>query len=109
MTYSIDMLRLKTYITYSKFSEIEFRFDTIWNTYVKKKYHTGRMKEFFYNYNIEIEEGISFWFGFLHNSEKRSQYDRAEYNFTIDFNPNKLKDNKIITYKIPLKLESCPI
>lgn len=31
MTYSVDMLRLKTYITYSIFTEIEFRFDTVWN------------------------------------------------------------------------------
>lgn len=105
MTYSIDMIRLKTYITYSTFSEIEFRFETVWKEYIKKKYTTGRAKEFFYNYNIEIEEGKSFWFGFLHNSEKRSQYDKAEYNFTIEFNPNKLKDNNIIFYLLSLSGE----
>lgn len=105
MIYSIDMLRLKSYITYSTFSEIEFRFETIWKEYVKKKYTTGRMKEFFYNYVIEIEEGISFWFGFLHNTEKRSQSDKSEYNFTIEFNPNKLKDNSIILFLLDISGE----
>lgn len=105
MTYSIDMIRLKTYITYSTFSEIEFRFDTVWKEYIKKKYTTGKMKEFFYNYIIEVEEGIRFWFGFLHNTEKRGTSDRAEYNLTIEFNPNKLKDNSIIFYILSLSGE----
>ena len=105
MTYSIDMIRLKTYITYSTFSEIEFRFNTVWEKYVKRKYTTGRMKEFFYNYSIEIDEGVSFWFGFLHNTEKRSQSDKTEYNFTIEFNPNKLKDNAIIFYLLSISGE----
>lgn len=105
MIYSIDMLRLKSYITYSTFSEIEFRFETVWKDFVKRKYTTGRMKEFFYNYVIEIEEGISFWFGFLHNTEKRSQSDKSEYNFTIEFNPNKLKDNSIILFLLDISGE----
>lgn len=96
--YSLDMIRLKTYITYSVFSEIEFRFKTVWKDYIKKEYTTARIKDFFYNYVIEVEEGVSFWFGFLHNNEKRTNSDFSEYNFTIEFNPNKLKDNKIIMY-----------
>lgn len=102
MTYSVDMIRLKTYLTYTVFSEIEFRFDTVWKDYVKKKYTTGRMKEFFFNYNIEVEEGKSFWFGFLHNTEKRSDNDNTKYNFTIQFNPNKLQDDKIIKYLLEI-------
>lgn len=98
MTYSIDMIRLKTYITYNKFSEIEFRFDTIYSDYVSKKYTSNKMKEFFFNYNIEIEEGKSFYFAFLHNTEKRKTDEKETYNFTIEFNPNKLKDNPIINY-----------
>lgn len=105
LIYSVDMLRLKTYLTFSTFSEIEFRFETVWNKYIKKKWTTGRMKEFFYNYDIEIEEGISFWFGFLHNMEKRDQNERTEYNFTIEFNPNKLKDNHIVMYLLGLSGE----
>lgn len=105
LIYSVDMLRLKTYMTYSTFSEIEFRFDTVWKEFIKKKYTTGRMKDFFYNYNIEIEDSVSFWFGFLHNTEKRQQSDRTEYNFTIEFNPNKLKDNHILMYLLNLSGE----
>lgn len=102
MLYSVDMIRLKTYLTYSVFSEIEFRFNTVWKEYVKRRYTTGKMKEFFYNYVIEIEEGKSFWFGFLHNTEKRNDSDRSEYNFTIEFNPNKLKDNKFVLYLLSI-------
>lgn len=102
MIYSIDMLRLKTSITYSVFSEIEFRFNTVWKEYVKKYYTTGRMKEFFYNYVIEVGEGQSFWFGFLHNTEKRQTSEYGKYNLTIEFNPNKLKDNNIIFYLLGL-------
>lgn len=97
VTYSIDMLRLKTYITYQEFTEIEFRFKTCWADFVKNQYTSGRMEQFFYNYNIEIEEGRSFWFGFMHNTERRSE-SITEYNLTIEFNPNKLKDNKILRY-----------
>ena len=102
MIYSIDMIRLKTYLSYSTFTEVEFRFATVWADYIKKKYTTAKMSEFFYNYNIEVGEGSSFWFGFLHNSEKRSESDKVFYNFTIEFNPNKLQDNKIIKYLLNL-------
>lgn len=99
--YSIDMLRLKTYISFTTFSELEFRFKTVWKNYVKREWSDARIKNFFYNYSIEIEEGKSFWFGFLHNTEKRE--DRNEfYNFTIEFNPNKLKDNNILLYILGL-------
>ena len=105
MTYSIDMLRLKTYITYSAFTELEFRLKTIWQENVKRYYTTGKMCEFFYNYVIQDEDGKSFWFGFLHNTEKRTQSDLSKYNLTIEFNPNKLKDNEIVRYILNLSGE----
>jgi hypothetical protein len=85
-------------MTFSQFSEIEFRFDTAYRDYVKKKYNSFAITDFKENYNIEIEEGVSFWFGFFHNSEKNNLSEFATYNFTIEFNPNKLKDNKIVKY-----------
>lgn len=100
--YSIDMIRLKTSLTYSVFTEIEFRFKTCWQDYVKKYYTTPQMKQFFYNYVVEVGEGQSFWFGFCHNTERRSFYEEAQYNFTIEFNPNKIKDNKILIYLLGL-------
>ena len=113
ITYSIDMLRLKTYISYSKFTEVEFRFATCWKEYVKLNYSSAKIENFFYNYRIEIEEGKSFWFGFLHNSEKRqfsvrdknNKITENTYNFTIEFNPNKIKRNDIIDYLIHISDE----
>ena len=113
ITYSVDMLRLKTYISFSQFSEIEFRFKTVWSDYVKKYYNSSGISSFFYNYNIEVGEGQSFYFGFLHNNEKRTTLDSIKYNFTIEFNPNKLKDNKIILYLLSISgewfLKSCDL
>ena len=101
IVYSLDMLRLKTYLSFTTFSGLEFRFKTVWKEYVKNFYTSPKITNFFYNYNIEVEEGVSFWFGFLHNNEKRD--DRNEfYNFTVEFNPNKLKDNKILMYILGL-------
>lgn len=107
LTYSIDMLRLKTYITYDKFASLEFAFDTVYKQYVLKKYTSARMESFFFNYQIEISEGVSFWFGFLHNTEKRGEIENHtdKYNFTIEFNPNKLKDNFLIKYLLNISNE----
>lgn len=96
--YTCDMLRIKSYLTYNQFSEIEFRFKTCYVKYVDKFYTTGKISQFFYNYVIDVGEEHTFWFGFLHNNEKRSQSEKAEYNFTIEFNPNKIRDNKILLW-----------
>lgn len=98
VVYSVDKLRLKTYMTYSDFTEIEFRFKTVWVDYVEKFYNSYRISEFQYNYVIELCEDKSFWFGFMHNSEKREEGELTSYNFTIEFNPNKIKDNKCLMY-----------
>lgn len=105
IVYSIDMLRLKTYISYSLFSEIEFRFKTVWKNYIKKEYTTPSLQSFYYNYVVSIDEDNSFWFGFCHNTEMRSTNDKLLYNFTIEFNPNKIKDNKILMYLLNLSGE----
>lgn len=105
ITYSVDMLRLKTYISYSTFTEIEFRFKTCWSKCVEKQYTSARAFNFFYNYVIEIEEGKSFWFGFLHNTEKRLEDERGTYNFTIEFNPNKIRENPILLYLLDISNE----
>lgn len=99
--YSVDMLRLKTYMSFSTFSELEFRLKLVWKDYIKQEYTSPKINNFFYNYVIEIEEGQSFWFGFLHNTEKRDEKNEF-YNFTIEFNPNKLKDDNILLYILGL-------
>ena len=105
IVYSVDMIRLKTYISYTTFSELEFRLDTCWSGYVDKKWTSGKACNFFYNYNIKIEDGISFYFGFLHNTEKRSIDERSTYNLTIEFNPNKVQADKVLLYILDLSSE----
>ena len=98
MTYSIDMIRLKTYITHTEFSSIEFFVNSGLKSHIKKFWCSDRPMCFHYNYVIEFDDN-SFWFGFMHNSEVVS-YGREDiaYNLTIEFNPNKLKDNTFILY-----------
>ncbi len=98
MTYSIDNMRLKTYITYIEFKELEFMIQNLFNENIKKFWISDKKQCFHYNYNLEFET-CSFYFGFMHNNENIN-YNREElkYNFTIDFNPNKVKDNRFVHY-----------
>lgn len=106
ITYSIDMIRLKTYITFDKFSEIEFLIDTSYKDKVKRIWLSDRIQNFHYNYSIEIEEGKSIYFGFMHNTEKaRFHKSDVTYNFTIEFNPNKLRDNSLIMYLLKISAD----
>lgn len=103
MTYSVDMIRLKTYITYSKFSELEFFLKVNYQDKIKKMWLSDRIMCFKYNYSIELEEGKSFYFGFHCNNEKITYFKPdVKYNFTIEFNPNKLKDNPLLLYILRL-------
>ncbi len=108
--YSVDMLRLKTKITYSDFSKIEFKLKSIYSKFIKDFYISNSISSFKYNYNIELKEGCSYWFGFLHNSEtinnKNSlQNDNTKYNFTIEFNPNKVPINSFLLYILSIGRE----
>lgn len=104
ITYSIDMIRLKTYISFDVFSKIEFFIQMYFKDKVKKFWLSDRPMCFHYNYDIEVEEGKSFYFGFHHNNEKLKNSDHKGennddlYNFTIEFNPNKLKRDRLLMY-----------
>lgn len=93
--YSLDMFRVKTYIDYNKYSNLDFYLRTYFKDNIKKFWITDKVMQFKYNWVIEIEEGKSFYFGFHHNNEKKDMHD-GKYNLTIEFNPNKLKDNKLV-------------
>lgn len=99
MIYSIDKIRLKTYITYQQFKDLEGFFRLYYNNKIKKFWLSDKKSSFHYNYNIEVGEGKKFIFQFMHNTENVN-YDKIEkkYNFTIEFNPNKLKDEFLILY-----------
>lgn len=99
ITYSIDMLRLKTYITYEQYNAIDFYFRTYYKENIKKHWISNRPQCFHYNWNIEIEEGRSFYFGFCHNTEQKlNERFEPQYNLTVEFNPNKLKQDKLLMY-----------
>lgn len=103
MIYSIDMLRIKTYMSYDIYNNLEFYVRTFYKDKVKKFWISDRIQSFRYNWNIEIEEGKSFYFGFCHNSEaKLPERLEPEYNLTIEFNPNKLKDNRLLMHILNL-------
>lgn len=98
MFYSIDMIRLKTYITYAQYSEIEFLLNSSYKENIKRFWVSDRIMCFHYQYQMEFGEH-RFWFGFLHNNESVN-YNREDlsYNFTIEFNPNKLRENPLIMH-----------
>ncbi len=103
ITYTVDMIRLRCDITYEVFNLLETRLRTIYNDQLKNFYISTGISDFKYNYNVEIKECKSFWFGFMHNSElvnkKGSlQNDNTKYNFTLEFNPNKLEIRGILLY-----------
>lgn len=108
--YTVDMLRLKCRITYSDFTKIEFKLKSIYNKFIKDFYVSSSVSSFKYNYVIELKEGCSYWFGFLHNSESINnnnslQNDSTKYNFTIEFNPNKVPINSFILYILSIGRE----
>lgn len=96
--YSCDMLRLKCYIDVNTFGKIKSHIYVFFSQCVAKYWESDRIQCFKYNYNIVIDEGISFYFGFFHNSEKDKDINSEDFNFTIEFNPNKLKDHYLIRY-----------
>lgn len=99
MTYSVDKIRLKTYISYFQFTELEFFIKTVHKDKIKKMWVSDKISCFHYNYNIEIEKGKSYSFHFMHNQETVKYHNnKAEYNFTIEFNPNKLRDEELLCY-----------
>lgn len=99
VTYSIDMLRLKTYVSYFDFKELETFLNVYFKDKIKKFWCSDRPMCFHYNYLIEVGEGKTFYFGFMHNNETVSFHkDCKKYNFTIEFNPNKLKANFVLCH-----------
>lgn len=99
MVYSVDMIRLKTYITYGEFSNLEFLINSVYKDKVKKMWLSDRVMCFKYNYTIELEEGRSFYFGFHCNNEKLQFFKNdVKYNLTLEFNPNKIKDSPLLLH-----------
>lgn len=69
ITYTVDMIRLRSDIDFLTFNKLEIRLKTIYPDLIENNYISTGISDFKYNYNIKIEEGRSFWFGFMHNAE----------------------------------------
>lgn len=114
VTYTIDMLRIRCDITNNEYETLVARLRTIYSDQIENFYISTGVSDFHYNYNIKIAENKSFWFGFMHNSEfiNKSgslQNDNTKYNFTIEFNPNKLEIRGILAYIIKMCYAHCCI
>lgn len=101
IVYSLDMLRLKTYVDYNIYSNLDFYIRTYYSNEIKKNWITDRIMQFKYNWSIEVEEGKSFYIGFHHNNEKKDEHE-GRYNLTVEFNPNKIKDNPLLLHILNL-------
>ena len=109
--YTVDMIRIRCDITSLTFSKLETRLKTIYPDFIKNFYTSFGISDFKYNYNIEIKEGVSFWFGFIHNSELINktgslQNENTKFNFTVEFNPNKVPVKGILAYIIRMCVAS---
>lgn len=95
------MLRLKTYINYDIWNNLVFYLQTYHNEKIEQYWISDRISQFKYNYKIEIEEGRGFYIGFHHNNDN-AEGKAGLHNLTIEFNPNKVKDNYILNYVLGL-------
>lgn len=107
INYTVDMLRLRTNLTSFEFSKLEFMINTVYKDIVRENYQSTGISNFKYNYVIELKENSSYWFGFIHNSELTNgnssmQNERREYNFTVEFNPNKVEVKGLLKYILHL-------
>jgi len=101
IVYSVDMLRLKTELTYEEYTKLEFRIRTLYKDFIDYSYISTRSAGFHYNYHFKLEEGKTFWFGYLHNAESKNvNKTDKKYNFTIEFNPNKISISNKVLYDI---------
>ena len=98
-TYCIDMIRLSCQITYDSFAIKILSRKPIYKEKIKE-WTSTKITDFQYNFNY-TDNTCSFWFGFISNKEKTGKGKSLSnpntcFNFTVEFNPNKTKDNKLL-------------
>lgn len=103
-SYCVDMLRLRCSITVDTFERVIDSRLFIYGDLIER-WTSTRIKDFYYNYTYSNEEeNCSFWFGFISNREKilssgsSLQNENKQFNLTVEFNPNKVKDNKLLLH-----------
>lgn len=108
------MLRLSCRMSVKDFSRITNYFSC---EPLFKQYEQFGINEFKFNYAYK-DDLCSFWFGFISNSEfikGNASFSNplALHNFTIEFNPNKCKDNKFLMFILKqmndIRIVSCDL
>lgn len=100
--YCVDMLRLRCCITVEVFERCVASKLFIYKDKIES-WDSTKICDFYHNYNY-TDETCSFWFGFISNKEKSLssgcslQNEHKQFNLTIEFNPNKVKDNKLLLH-----------
>ena len=103
--YSCDMLRLKCYMSYETYSKLNYFVLTYYPKHIKRYWESDKISDFKYNYAISLDEenNYSFYFGFSHNNERTDKNVSFDlYNFTIEFNPNKVRDFSLLRHILNL-------
>lgn len=101
-SYCVDMLRLRCNITVEVFEKFIASRLFIYKDNIEN-WDSTRICDFYHNYNY-TDEYCSFWFGFISNKEKSLsgcsslQNDNRQFNLTVEFNPNKVKDNNLLLH-----------
>lgn len=101
-SYCVDMLRLRCSITVEVFERCVASKLFIYKDKIEI-WDSTRICDFYHNYNY-TDEDCSFWFGFISNKEKSLsrgsslQNENKHFNLTVEFNPNKVKDNKLLLH-----------
>ena len=105
LSYCVDMLRLTCQMTVDFF---ELKIVSRELVYKEKltSWNSTKIDTFYYNYNY-CDNDCSFWFGFLANKErtgnkKSLMHPLTTFNFTIEFNPNKVKDCPLLLHILSL-------
>ena len=111
--YSVDMIRLTCQMSFDFFSrKIESRLCS----FGADKWESSRLGEFNHNFKVSFDD-CSFYVGYLSNAEKYCGSNsvgnpKSKFNLTIEFNPNKCKDNKLLINLLSLRYDdniSCPL
>lgn len=101
-SYCVDMLRLRCSITVETFERCVASKLFIYKDKIES-WDSTRICDFYHNYNY-TDEDCSFWFGFISNKEmslsssSSLQNEHNQFNLTVEFNPNKVKDNKLLLH-----------
>lgn len=101
-SYCVDMLRLCCRISVDVFERCVSSRLFVYKDNMEM-WDSTRICDFYHNYRY-CDNNCSFWFGFVSNKEKSSsggvslQNENKQFNLTVEFNPNKVKDNKLLLH-----------